>query len=532
MYCPNCGTEFDNNMNFCPNCGAKRPQPKSAVENSPHQQQDALSHEVITNMQSDASSNHSKDSISPKKKRKLPLIAGILCIVVIACIAVAVLSRGGNSSEISTVQNGYLGEFTNMTVKEILDGYYMDTLNYEEGIWDSGITDDGTTIVQVEYTNETLGTVTIQFSLQDEDCFKVTALEDPMENIQNASDLLTILNKFYIVSYESQYSQDELVEKGPELWAYLDTVNAASVRYGAASDYTENRAELHRLFGDAALDMSTAELLEIYGITPSITENATSDEPSSPSNPYEFSDEQIDSLERVSVDNLATYMMPDYDNRWVLLTDVYIDTYRYDGTNHTVITAIGTNNSYLNITCYDAETYHAMNALTTADMIGRCIYHKDGKYYEIVDAILYGQSPSEVVDNPYTAGQKAAWNVYEKALQGTDWYNVGILYNSDDPESTERANGFYDEAVSQIGYTPSQIYTYKSSTDFSVQINAFREAGVEAIYLPTIHPNEFSDDFAQLILQCDAMGFYPTFYDASGLYIDFTIEDLEALYGN
>ena len=446
------------------------------------------------------------------------------------------LSSGGDTGEaagspLSTVQNGYLGEYTDMTVKELLDGYYSNF--YGEGIWDSGVTDSGKDIVQVEYSSESLGTATIQFSMLDEECFKITAFEDPLEDVETASDLLAALNKFYVVSYELQYSQEELAEKEKELWAYLDTVSASSARYGAASDYTGDRAELYRLFGDSQLDMSVVELLEAYGFTSSIAGEETPNEASLPSNPYEFTDEQIASLEWVSVDSLASYMMPDYDGRWILLTDVYIDTYGYDGTDHTLITAIGINSNYLNITCYDTDTYHAMNILTEANMIGRCVFHEDGKYYEVVDAILYGQSASEVIGSsaastPYEAGQEAAWNVYANALQGTEGYAVAILYNSDDPDATARAEGFYDEAVSQVGYMPWDTYTYTSNTmtDFTVQLYQCQEAGVEAIYLPVTNQDEFYNLLGMLITQCDAMGFYPTFYDSDGLRIELTIEDV------
>ena len=375
MYCPNCGTEFDNNMNFCPNCGTKRPQPKSAVENSPHQQ-DTLSHEVITNMQSDASSNHSKDSISPKKKRKLPLIAGILCIVVIACIAVAVLSRGGNSSEISTVQNGYLGEFTNMTVKEILDGYYMDTLNYEEGIWDSGITDDGTTIVQVEYTNETLGNTTIQFSMANENCFKITAFVDPLEEIKDPSDLLAVLNKIYLVSYESQYPSEQMGAIETKLLTELTSVNATSVRYGASQDYEGDRSQLYQLFGDTQLEMNVVELLSSYGIVN--TEAQTGEEES---------EAPEDIPEQTTVPNSS--------------------------------------------------------------------------------------DEQEETSAAYEAGKAAAWKVYNTIFQyGYDCNKVVTLNNSDSQQATDMADGFYDEAVLMVGYTPYNTYTYNTSIlsgcDFTV----------------------------------------------------------------
>lgn len=101
---------------------------------------------------------------------------GVIAAIIVAFVLPEILGSTENSA-ISTVQNGYLGEYTDMTVQEILDGYYG--LLYEnEPKWISGESEnqEGRTLVQVEYTNELLGTAIIQFSMLDEQCFKANAI--------------------------------------------------------------------------------------------------------------------------------------------------------------------------------------------------------------------------------------------------------------------------------------------------------------------------------------------------------------------
>ena len=195
------------------------------------------------------------------------VIGGAIAITVMIVVALVMIFGVGTASEISTVQNGYLGEYTDMTVKEVLDSYYG-LLYQAEGEWISGENADaeGIIMVQVEYSSELLGTATLQFTLLDEQCFEITYIDDPMETIEEASDVLAVLNKVYVAGYESQYGQAELAEVEARLLERLTEVNASSVRYGASADYEGDRSQLYQLFGDTQLDMSATELLELYGI--------------------------------------------------------------------------------------------------------------------------------------------------------------------------------------------------------------------------------------------------------------------------
>lgn len=216
----------------------------------------------------------SKRQDSPDNQNDTPnhpprgiLIGGVAAVAVIIVVAVVLIFGSGTASEISTVQNGYLGEYTDMTVKEVLDRYYG-LLYQAEGEWISGENADaeGVIMVQVEYSSELLGTATLQFTLLDEQCFEITYIDDPMETIEEASDVLAVLNKVYVAAYESQYEQTELAEIEAQLLERLTEVNATLVRYGASADYDGDRSQLYQLFGDTQLDMSATELLELYGI--------------------------------------------------------------------------------------------------------------------------------------------------------------------------------------------------------------------------------------------------------------------------
>ena len=270
MFCPNCGKELSEDSIFCPQCGTKVPATPSDALNDPPEQnfsRAAVEQAVERDLEPVMPPQQQPAPKPAKKKNKLPLvIGGIGAIILVFVLIVVLFSSGDATSEISTVRNGFLGEFTDMTADEVLDRYYSDLLGYEEGIWDSGITDDGTTIVQVDFVDEMLGDVAIQFSMLDEDCFKVTAFVDPLEDIEETTDLLAALNKIYIASCESQYPQAEMGAAETEILERLASVNATSVLYGAANDYEGDRSQLYRLFGDPQLEMSATDLLNVYGI--------------------------------------------------------------------------------------------------------------------------------------------------------------------------------------------------------------------------------------------------------------------------
>ena len=270
MFCPKCGKEFPDSASFCPNCGCKRPQTprqESTEEIDPSAVTEPKQGEVHeAPVQKEPQANSSSEQ-KPRKKKKIFIVVGLVVLVlIILCVLISLFGSSDTEAAISTVRNGYLGEYTDMTTEEILDGYYGQM--YSDSTWDSGVTDDGTIIVQLDYTSPDLETTTIQFSMLNKDCFKVTAFVSPTEDIEELTDIYAALNMAYVVNREVQYieenSADTIVTFDQILWAELSDISGSSVRYGASKDYTGDRSELYQLFGDQKLDLSVTALLDVY----------------------------------------------------------------------------------------------------------------------------------------------------------------------------------------------------------------------------------------------------------------------------
>ena len=128
MFCPNCGTEIKEKKTFCPKCGS--PLGVEAVQ------------EDTKTVEAAASTENVRENVippqaapvPPKKRGKKKFIIGGIVAVVLILIAAIVGTSGGNTGStstdtyIETVQNGYLGEFTDMTVQKLLSSYYEDLL--------------------------------------------------------------------------------------------------------------------------------------------------------------------------------------------------------------------------------------------------------------------------------------------------------------------------------------------------------------------------------------------------------------------
>ena len=117
-------------------------------------------------------------------KRLLVFLTALTLMVSIAGCGGEDSPDNPGSDYVTVVQNGYLGEYTDITVKNLLSGHY--SLLYDKEAWDGGTTDSGKEIVEVKYqdSNGDWGDVTIQFTMLDEQCFQVTAFVDPVNPIE------------------------------------------------------------------------------------------------------------------------------------------------------------------------------------------------------------------------------------------------------------------------------------------------------------------------------------------------------------
>lgn len=169
---------------------------------------------------------------------------------------------------IETVKNGYLGEYTDMTISEFLEGYYS-LMMYDDIEWGGGTTDNDELLVQVKFsdTDEIFDPVTIQFTMLDEDCFEVTAMVDPAMSTKQPTDVAALLNYAYYMQYVLQH--EEIVGDFDAELAFIEKLNSisgASVLYGASKDYTGNRSQLYKLFNASPLDVGVAWMLDSYDL--------------------------------------------------------------------------------------------------------------------------------------------------------------------------------------------------------------------------------------------------------------------------
>lgn len=173
------------------------------------------------------------------------------------------LNKDTQPAWVSTVKQGYLGEFTDMTVSDLLwscrDFYEIET-------WDGGTTKDGKRIAEARFHNPNSGdSATIQFEMLNDDVFKLSAFKDSHMEISASTDILFFLNSSYYSGHCLDCLDDS--EAQEKLDSLMMRVSGSEVLYGASKNYSGDRSQLHLLFNEDRLELSAAELMEAYGLT-------------------------------------------------------------------------------------------------------------------------------------------------------------------------------------------------------------------------------------------------------------------------
>lgn len=250
------------------------------IHSSPEKQSaNPLPHSFAPNVKRKGGKFASSPSHSSKSITRFLSIAVIL--LLIACIWLFLQSTEIGSSIynrffmskpewIETVQNGFLGEYTDMRVYDLLWNY---RLTYEKEEWDGGTTSTGKRIAEVRFSNPgSEATTTIQFEMFDDDVFRVSAFVDPQMPSAKGTDIMYALNAAYYSGICMEYLDD--MEKTDAVNQLLQTVFGSEVLYGASVSYTGDRSNLHLLWQHDKLDMSTADLLSAYGLSLIEAENS------------------------------------------------------------------------------------------------------------------------------------------------------------------------------------------------------------------------------------------------------------------
>lgn len=254
MYCEHCGAQLEEGAVFCQNCGAKVEAEETQTLKQTVKQETQFS------------------ETQPVKRKKAGIWKWILAAVGIVVVALAVfLLFGGEKDYISLVQNGYLGEYTDATVQEILETYFKtDGMTVEwtgtelDGVPcvgfhaypDGGTLNDGTTIL---------------FRICGRKVFQAADMGGNGYDDLEATDIAYWLNFYYMNWYViSQAGADSTGEaRLPVLQELvqnkLDKVSGTAVLYGASADYSGDRSELYKVAGDSELiDLSATELIDAH----------------------------------------------------------------------------------------------------------------------------------------------------------------------------------------------------------------------------------------------------------------------------
>lgn len=233
----------------------------------------------------DASGTRYRGRFSGKKHTSSVVPNVLVSLIAVAAIAAAlmffqntpsmvslfsILSSQKSPEWVATIQNGYLGEYTDMNVRDLLWNY---RLIYEKEEWDGGTTSTGKRIAEVRFSNPgSEASTTIQFEMFDDDVFRVSAFVDPQMPSAKETDIMYALNAAYYSGICMEYLDD--MEKTDAVNQLLQTVSGSEVLYGASVSYTGERSNLHLLWQHDKLDMSTSDLLSAYGLSLIEAENS------------------------------------------------------------------------------------------------------------------------------------------------------------------------------------------------------------------------------------------------------------------
>lgn len=270
MFCQQCGAQIEEETVFCPKCGTR------------------VKKEIDIDKKADLIQKEEK------KKNKKPVLkmAGI-AISILAVIflwkafsgdfdqAVSEATNGAygkgtvaekdENADIAMIQTGYLGEFEDATVKDILDmnfGLSGFTLN-----WLSADMDGKRFVAFYAYQDgkEIDSGTTILFQVCSDETFRVSGYSEGEKEYSEPTEIADFFNNWYMNWYiknkiGQDASEDEIMEGMQALiHERFDMISGSAVLYGASRNYSGDRKNLSKdIDGTEPLNMSVTELINSY----------------------------------------------------------------------------------------------------------------------------------------------------------------------------------------------------------------------------------------------------------------------------
>lgn len=492
MFCKYCGNQIDKDAAFCDECG--KPVYRESTQNN-------------------RKATHTKGKYRRKRRSR---IMPILCIVGIVILCIGIFGLGTSligstdnklNDTITIVQNSYLGEYTDITVKEILDNYYG--MLYENEEWDSGETDSGSIIVQAKYYNEGMeeDATTIQFTMLNEECFKITAFVDPLNPVEKVTDLLAAMNYNYLLAYMAEnrsVAGDALAEK--DFIARLGKISGSAVQYGASAEYSGNRATICEIDGQTPLDVSVSMLLDNYGLLDmsyywgtDVLEQASSTEPketetttpatASPQEEYD-ADEMLlavlngessfimsDTYENVFLNRVKKVGYDEFDSPLIPVFYAYADMDR-DGQQEVIVELTNNVDGWRVILRYqDSAVYgygYHYRALQSISTSGLAMASSGAAYSDVFRLRFdYGEVKEEYLSSVETENALDSWI----DVEWLDYNNIGSGIASSRETTGEYpldfagyntgsvVNTFGENFIYEDGYAGSKLFYYGNEPD-------------------------------------------------------------------
>lgn len=140
-----------------------------------------------------------------------------------------------------------------------------------------------------------------------------------------------------------------------------------------------------------------------------------------------------------------------------------------------------------------------------------------------VDCIKYDNAFRMCFSDP-NQGVESAKYIADNGLATT----VAIIYDSSDTYSSGIYEAFAQEADAQgLEIVSASAFTADSKTDFSVQVQAAKDAGAELLYLPFYYTE------ASLVLaECDKQGYEPVIFGVDGMDGILSVEGFDTTLAN
>ena len=267
-YCAKCGTVMDAEALFCPNCGnraadlsesqqAAQPQsnqqiqPQSAASPQWQSTAGAQPQSAASPQWQNAAGVQSKGAGGKEKKKGscLPKVIIAAAVIVVLVIVIAIMGGGDDTESraeelCEEVQNGYLGNYDTVTVKEVIE--YL----YAGGAWTYGTSTDGEYYI-VDYCNEEY--IEIQFTVYDDgsETFEATGFDSFTDDTDtySKSALAAFLNSVY-GSYISSHPEcgltavpDDEKDDATVLEGHFGPVKSVGESANTVSDDSEENSQ-------------------------------------------------------------------------------------------------------------------------------------------------------------------------------------------------------------------------------------------------------------------------------------------------